>query len=287
MGRLREARDTLERIFHIQPATEQPQRGAIYLLDPCVTSMSMLARTLAFMGHLDGALEKATVSLEFANRLAHPQSVAYATFWAGWIHHARGEHDKAGDYLRPAMALSSEYGLTVILEWGRVVWGSALAHLGRTAEGIAEMRRSLSSQQTMRSLLERAYCLTLLAEALGRQGQNEEAIALCDEALAFGRRTGGRCYEAETHRVKGEIALASGEAAEKAAAAEFEHALEIARQNQGRLLELRAAVSYFELQRRVGHTVRGAGVLAQAVASFNEGGDCPILKRARQLLGSV
>ena len=286
MGRLQEAREPLERIFATYPVSQHVYHGSLYVMDPCVTSLSMLARLLAFMGYLDQAIEKAAASVDLATRLAHPQSLAYATLWVGCIHHTRGEHGEACRHLETAMALSSEHGLPQILEWGRVMRGSALTRMGRAIEGISEIRKSLDNQQAMRSLLERSYCLTLLAEALGGEGAWEAALALCDEALEFGRRTGGLCYEPETHRVRGEMLLSMGEDARlPEAEGEFERALQLARQSQCRLLELRAAVSTMRLRRRLGDAAGGRAVLAEVVGGFTEGLDSPLVSDARKLLG--
>jgi tetratricopeptide (TPR) repeat protein len=285
MGRLVEARDALERIFVVQPLGQQRSGGSLYLLDPCVTSLSMLARLLACLGYLDQAIEKAATSVQFAERLAHPHSIAYATLWVGWIHHARGDNEQSCQHLEMAMELGREHGLALILEWGRVVRGSALARLGRVREGISEIRKSVSNQQSVHALLERSYCLTLLADALGRQGAHKEALASCDEALEFAQRTWGRCYQAEAHRVRGESLLALGGSAQFAAVeAEYETALELARERQCRLLELRAAVSYFRLQQEMGNTLRASEVLAGVAGWFVEGDGCPALFEARRLL---
>ena len=208
MGDLLGAREALERIFAISPISQHKSCGSLCLLDTCVTSLSMLARVLARMGFLDEAIDKAAASRDRANRLDHPPSLAYATFWVGWIRHARGEHAEACCDLETAMALSRTHGLPQILEWGRVVRGSSLTHLGRVAEGISEIRESLDNQSAMRCLLERPYCLTLLAEALLLVNGYPEALALCDEALKIARETQGRSFEAETHRVRGEILVA-------------------------------------------------------------------------------
>lgn len=208
MGDLVGAREALDRIFVMSPIGQHKFRGSLYVLDTYVTSLSMFARVLARMGSYDEAIEKAVASLDLANQLAHPPSVAYATFWVGWIHHARGEHSEACCYLEAAMALSRTTSLPQIFEWGRVVRGSSLTHLGRVAEGIAEIRKSLDNQLAMRCLLERPYCLTLLAEALQLVGDYQEGLALCDEALEIARETQGRSYEAETHRVRGKILAA-------------------------------------------------------------------------------
>jgi tetratricopeptide (TPR) repeat protein len=205
MGNLPEAREALEKIFVLSPIGQHKSYVSLYVLDTCVTSLSMLARVLARMGLFEEAMEKAVISVDLANQLAHPPSLAYATFWVGWIRHARGEHSEACTHLEAAMALSRKHGLPQILEWGRVVRGSSLAHLGRVEEGITEIRTSLDNQLSMRCLLERPYCLTLLADALLRSNAYHEALALCDEALRIGSETHGRSYEMETRRVRGEI----------------------------------------------------------------------------------
>ena len=206
MGDLAGAREALERTLTLSPIGQF--RGSLYVLDTGVTSLSMLARVLARMGFLDEAVERAVTSVDLAKRLAHPPSLAYATFWVGWIRHARGDHSEACRHLEAAMDLSLTHGLPQILEWGRVVRGSSLAHLGRVAEGISEMRKSLDNQLAMRCLVERPYCLTLLAEALLQVKGYPEALALCDEALKIGREKQARSYEAETNRVRGEISRA-------------------------------------------------------------------------------
>jgi tetratricopeptide (TPR) repeat protein len=212
MGDLVEAREALERIFALSPVGQHKPSGSLCLLDTGVTSLSMLARVLARMGFLDEAIDTAVRSRELANRLQHPPSLAYATFWVGWLRHARGEHTEACGDLETAMALSHTHGLPQIFEWCRVLRGSSLAHLGRVAEGISDIRKSMDNQLAMRCLLERPYCLTLLAEALLLVSGYREALALCDEALKIAHETQGRSYEAETHRVRGEILRALNDA---------------------------------------------------------------------------
>jgi ATP/maltotriose-dependent transcriptional regulator MalT len=138
--------------------------------------------------------------------------------------------------------------------------GSVLAHLGRAAEGVFEIRKDLERQYTMGSLIERSCCLNLLADALAGEGAYQEALALCDEAIEFGRRTEGRCYESETHRSRAEIMLALGDQVQvPAVETELECALRVAGEAQSRLLELQAAKSYFRQQHRLGDPAWGRG----------------------------
>ena len=227
MGRLVEARQALDAIFEGDSTSRPVFQYSLYVMDPYVTSLSMLARLLALMGCLDQAVTKAAASAVLAERLAHPPSQVYAGFWVGWIAHTLGRHSEACQLLESTMSLSRTYGMPQIMEWVRVVRGSALTHMDRMAEGVSEIRTSLDRLAAMRVMLERPYCLTLLAEALSRQGACEEALALCDKALALGHRTAAACYEPETRRVRGLILLSIGKPRSKAEA-EFQSALRLA-----------------------------------------------------------
>jgi len=173
----------------------------------------MLGRVLARMGLVEKAIEQARISLDIANKLEHPPTIAYATFWVGWVHHAREEFAIACGPLETAMELSRKYGLPHFLEWSRILRGSSLAHLGRLTEGIADMRLSLDNQLSMRCMLERPFCLTLLAEALLFSGGHEEALKCCDEALEISQKTHGKSYEAEAIQIRDRALRAFAKAA--------------------------------------------------------------------------
>jgi tetratricopeptide (TPR) repeat protein len=202
MGNLVDARRALESILTVLPSDEHRFSPSVYVLDTYVTTLSMLARVLARLGFAQESLERARSSLSFANELAHPPSVAYATFWVGWMRHACGEYALGCSPLEAAMLLGHKHSLPQIVEWGRVVHGSCLAHLGNVADGMSEMQTSLDNQLAMHCLLERPYCLTLLAEALVLAGRAQEALILCDEALQIAHRTHARSYEEETHQIR-------------------------------------------------------------------------------------
>jgi len=288
MGRWAEAREALERIFELDPVSQHSFHGALYVLDPCVTSLSMLARVLAVEGHLDQAAEKAASSLELARRLAHPPSLAYATFWMGWVQNARGDCVEGRRELESSMALSRAHGLQLFLEWGRIVRGSILTQMGSVAEGIAEIRKSIDRLTAMGAMLDRSYCLTVLAAGLGRVGACEEALALCAEALEFARRTKGGWYEPETHRVRGDVLLAMGDDARlPEVETEFAQARQLARQAGSRLLELKACISDCRLRRILGDPDAGFAVLSDVLVGFTEGLHSPAISDAWNVANGV
>jgi ATP/maltotriose-dependent transcriptional regulator MalT len=206
MGRVAEARPVLEEGLRLLASKERKPRRSVYILDTGVTYLCMLAKVLASLGDFDQALEKAGAALELANSLEHPPSITYATFWTGWVHHARGDFAAACAPLDAAMEMSRKYGLPQFLEWSRLLRGSSMAHLGHFTEGVAELRLSVENQLSMRCMLERPFCLALLADALLASGSPGEALKLCDEAGELSQRTGGKSYEAQTLHIR-ELAI--------------------------------------------------------------------------------
>jgi tetratricopeptide (TPR) repeat protein len=202
MGQALDARIALEQGIQLLALPQRKPRRSLFILDTSVTLHCMLARVLARLELREEALERAQMSLEVANNLEHPPSIAYATFWMGWVYHAREEFATACGPLETAMALSRKYGLPQFLEWSRILHGSCLAHLGKEIEGIAEMRLSVDNQLSMRCMVERPFCLTLLAEGLLFAGAYEGALKLCDEALAIAERTGGKSYDLQTIQIR-------------------------------------------------------------------------------------
>ena len=157
----------------------------------------------------------------------------------------------------------------------------ALAQRGDAEEGIAEMRRALAAHRAAGAEMGRPSHLALLAEAEGRAGRPEEALRVLDEALATVAQTGECSYEAELHRLKGELLSATGREAEGRRC--LEGALALARRQGARSLELRAALSLAGRGRGRPRTADERR-LRDVCASFTEGFETADLRAARSLL---
>jgi predicted ATPase len=149
---------------------------------------------------------------------------------------------------------------------GTFLRGWALAEQGQVAEGIAQIRQALSACQAMGTAVVRSYLLALLTEAYRNGGQITEGLAVVAEALATVEETGERFYAAELYRLKGELLLQSGvqgpeagSVTRQAAEAEtwFRQALDTARHQQAKSLELRAATSLSRLWQQQGKRTEG------------------------------
>src|SRR5262249_31236390 len=150
-------------------------------------------------------------------------------------------------------AIAAEHGFSFWLAGASVMRGWALAEAGEPTEGGKRLRQGLRDWAATGSVSYQPYYLGLLAAVLGGQGQGEEAGRVLDEALALARQTGEGLYEAELHRLRGELLLHGPGGAEEAALQQaeehFRQALDVAARQGARSLELRACMSRVRLGR--------------------------------------
>ena len=149
--------------------------------------------------------------------------------------------------------------------------------------------------QTRGRISTAAFFLNMLAEVPGLLGQPEGGLAALDEALTLMEKTGERYYEAELHRQRGELLLLreakshpdQGSREQHEAEACFQHALDVARQQQAKSLELRAAMSLARLWQRQGKRIEARTLLAEIYGWFTEGFDTADLQEAKALLDAL
>ena len=165
-----------------------------------------------------------------------------------------------------------------------ILRGWALAEEGQREDGIARMRQGLADLRATGAGLWRSSFLALLAEAHGRAGRPEEGLRALDEALTTAAKNDERAHEAELHRLRGELLLAAGPANGQKAEACLHRALEVARDQKAKSLELRAATSLARLRCNRGQRTDAHDVLALIHGWFTEGFDTADLEDATTLL---
>jgi TOMM system kinase/cyclase fusion protein len=258
-----------------------------YGIDPGVFFLSYAARPLWFLGFPDQARTSIREALTLARKLAHPFSLAFALHWAVTTHQLRREAPAAQEQAEVSMAFSREQGFALWVPGGTVLRGWALSEQGQMEEGIAQIRQGMTAWQATGAELDRPYYLALLAEGYGKAGQAEAGLHILAEALAVMDAIEERYYEAELYRLQGELLLARS--AEQHAEAEtcFRQALEIARQQQAKSLELRAAMSLSRLWQRQGKRAEPRQLLGDIYGWFTEGFDTADLQEAKALLEAL
>ena len=182
------------------------------------------------------------------------------------------------------MPMSSEHGFVQWLAQEQILRGWALAAQGQEEAGLAQMREGLATWEAIRVQVYRAYQLLQLAEVYSTVGQAEEGLRVLADAWAAVPHREGRFYEAELSRLEGELLLVRS--AEHHAEAEtcFRQALDIARRQQAKSWELRAAMSLARLWQRQGKHAAARELLAPIYGWFTEGFDTADLREARALL---
>ena len=205
-----------------------------------------------YLGHPDRALALSEEAVALAKRVEHPLSLADALFLAGFVHVERGEIDRVRERAEEVVVLAERLGFPFYLGLGRFLRGFARVESGEGEAGIAEMQQALGELAGIGSGLGAPPLLFFLAEGLRKVGRHDDALGALALGVARAEQQGQHYYDAELHRLRAEILLdMDGNAVEEAEAL-FGQSLEIARRQEAKTFELRAATSLARLWRRQG-----------------------------------
>jgi predicted ATPase len=287
LGEFAVAREHLEQGMALYDPPQHRSHAFLYGYDSGVHGLSFGAWALWYLGCPDQALRRNHDALTLAQELSHPFSLAFALAFAAWLHQLRREGQAAQERAAAAIALSTEQGFPFWGAWGTILRGSALAEQGQSAEGIAQMRQGIAAWRATGAELQRPYYLALLAEAYGKTGHAEEGLHVLAEALTAVHKTGERQHEAELYRLKGELRLKQDVPDEQEAESCLRQAVDVARQQQAKSLELRAAMSLSRLWQHQGKRVEARELLAPVYGWFTEGFDTFDLQEAKALLETL
>jgi predicted ATPase len=267
--------------------------------DPGMVFLSYTAWTQWLLGYPSTGLVRMEAALSLAQQQAHPYSVVFALFFAACLHQLRWEGQAVQARAETIIALATEQMFPLWMAAGAILLGWARAVQGQAAEGIPQIRQGLDAWQATGAELIRPYFLGLLAEAHAYSGQTAEGLAVLAAASALVDKSGERFYAAELSRLKGELLLQSGGYQSGVclsgvltphvteAEACFQQAIAIARQQQARSLELRAAMSLSRLWRRQGKRTAAYELLAPVYHWFTEGFDTADLQEAKALIEAL
>ena len=288
-GELAAARVHLEHGTVLYDAQHSRQPSFSSGMDRGVTCRSYAAWTLWLLGYPEQALTKSRDALTLAGELSHAFSLQFALNYASLLHVWRREVQCAKERAEAVITLANEHGFINALNVGMIRRGWALAKQGAVEEGIRQLHQGLDTLRDMGTALPLTHHLALLAEAYRQGGQVEAGLQALAEALTHLDNTGERCYEAELYRLKGECLLAQSGARCKEREAEecFRQALDVARRQQAKSLELRAAMSLGRLWQRQGKRTEAHQTLAEIYGWFTEGFETPDLQEAKALLEAL
>jgi predicted ATPase/predicted Ser/Thr protein kinase len=286
LGEFARAREHLDCALELYDPQKHRSHIVLYGADPALACYAWRSLALWFIGSPEQALASIKQSLALAAEITHPFSRAYARILAAWLYQYRREPAEVRIHTDAAIEMSTEHGFAQWLAVGRMLRGWARVAANDVSRGIEDLRVGHDAFRATGGVFNLPHFLALLAEALGRAGQLDEALAVISEALSVSLRQNDRCYEAELKRLKGELLLQQGCTAAQAGEA-FQQALETARMQGAKSLELRAATSLARLYSRTGRREEGRTQLIDIYRRFTEGFETPDLTEARTLLSEM
>ncbi len=271
--------------------------------------LSLESLVLWMLGYPDQALRRSQEALTLSRELAHPFSLAHTLSFAAWFHHCYRDWPAVQARAEELTTLATEQDFPLWLTQGAYWQGWLLSEQEQRAEGLAKINQAVTAWQATGAELGLPFYLSGLARAYGKVGQVAEGLSVLAEALARVNRTGERFWEAELYQLKGELSLQSrqvqvspeqvkarpGKSAgvspqpptptpQAEAEACFLKAIEIARRQSAKSLELRAVMSLGRLWQSQGKKEEAQQMLEEVYGWFTEGFDTTDLQKARVLL---
>jgi predicted ATPase len=249
-----------------------------------VRCLAYAAWTLWCLGYPAQAVRRSQEALALAQELTHPHSLAYAHHFAAFLHHRRREAPACLALAEALLTLATAQEFPHYVGFGLCWRGVALAMQGQGEASLAQMRQGMAAVLATGQGLARPLCLVLLAEAAGHAGQVNEGLRLLAEALMALEASGRGDLLAEAYRLQGAFLLRQAVPDAAQAEACFQQALALARSQQAKSWELRAALSLGRLWQHQSQRAEAYALLAPIYGWFTEGFDTADLQDARALL---
>jgi predicted ATPase len=244
------------------------------------------AIVLWLLGYADQAQQWRQEELARVQQLEHTPSLASTQLFAAVLSQHRRDVAATQTYAEAMLALATAQGFGHRIAQGRIMRGWALAMQGDAATGVAHIQQGLRAVQSTGQKLYYPYHLALLAEAYGQVGQPEAGLTCLAEALTLVEATEERWWKAELYRLKGGLLLRLPLPDIPQATACLHQALDVARHQQAKALELRAALSLSRLWQQQGMRDQARQSLTEVYSWFTEGFETADLQEARMWLAA-
>jgi class 3 adenylate cyclase/predicted ATPase len=286
-GAFVEGREHLDRAIALYNPTAHRPLAARFGQDVRVAALSYRSWALWMLGYPEAALADTSRALEEAREIGQAASLMYALVHASIIHIQCGDYSAASAEADELVSLAEEKGASFWKALGMSVQGCLLVLGGKAADAVRMIISSITALRSTGSTLWMPMRLPYLARAYAELGQFGDAWGYIDEALRVAETAREKWHEADIYRMAGEIALLSPQRAPAKAETYFERALAVARAQQAKSWELRAAMSLARLWRDEGKRREARDCLAPIYDWFTEGFDTLDLRQAKALLDAM
>ena len=246
--------------------------------------LSSRSSCLWILGYPAAARGDGERAVKNARQIGHPTTLMFALYAAGFNHICCRDYAAAIAQVDELIALADERGAPYWKAAGTALRGWLFVLTGKASDAVLAITSGITSQRSTGAILYEPLYLMHLAMAYAELGQPDDARRCIDDAIEKVERSKEKWCEAEVHRIAGEITLKSLAPDTEKAEKYFEHALSVARAQQAKSWELRAAMSMARLWRDQGKPQQARDLLAPVYGWFTEGFDTRDLKEAKALL---
>jgi tetratricopeptide (TPR) repeat protein len=235
------------------------------------------------MGYPEQSQLRLDSAYSLASELAHTTTMSTTLGIALLVYAMRRDEDLIEQTVKELLQIAENENLHINLTMAKGISGWLMYRRGEQQEGLKLMRELVDNQVELR-IAWTSIPISLIAETLAGIGEEQEALGMLDYSISLGQRDAVRWCEAELFRVKGRVLLGNAPKAPSAAEQAFNQAIEIARAQNAKSLELRATVDLARLWQTRGDTKQARERLRPIYDWFTEGLDTADLSKARELL---
>jgi predicted ATPase len=285
-GDTREGSEHLHQALSLYNAGEHDKLAYIFSQHPRTAALAHLCLALQHLGFIDQAMDAGWQAISDAKRLGHFNSIAYSLCFVSLLIMLRRDLPTLKTTAGELLQLAERYDASYWALWAKPMLGWIAAQEGNIETGIRQMHESAEALQKQKANLWVPQTLLLEAEILGNAMQYQRAYTLLDAAQELIEPLDQRFYEAELHRVRGAVLIAEKPDSPDGMAS-LDRAIEVARRQSSRFLELRACVSKARAWRDHGFRDEARELLGPVYRSFKEGLETVDLTEARALLAAL
>jgi class 3 adenylate cyclase/predicted ATPase len=287
IGEFENSRGHFEKSIELSKTGRRQSVYALYMVEPQVASLLLLSWDLWFLGYPDQSLARVSEALALARDFAQPYSIAFAHYMTSVVHLLRGDPARALESAERSLEMSREQRFSLYVLLSTISRGRALGELGRLQEAVTEIQTGIVEGRRTGVGFMLPMMYSWLADVHAQSGDNETAVSIVEQTLRDISDATGRSWEAELHRQRAGILLALNPSKITEAELYFKKAIEVARRQNSKSMELRAATSLAKLWRQHERIDEARELIEPIYCWFKEGAATADLQLARDFLTVV